>query len=288
MALLQHQEALAIELGQTDLLPLRQRMAFGQHGVELLLEQLIAMQVITGHRQRHDCQINAAMVQAVKQRRGHLFDHPNLDSRTACASLPGPITSCPSHSHASLRPGSQMSAGEELKELKERAEKAHEDRGLAPVSMTMAVVAVLVATVALLGHRAHTEEILLQNKVTDTWAYYQAKNLRRNNLEALDDVLSALQGKNEKAEQVEKRFEGDIEKYHEEQNEIQKEAHALEGEFRHESRRANRFDLAEVFLEISLVVTSITLLTGRSHYWIFGMILAAAGIVVAATVLLLR
>src|SRR3974390_3887119 len=136
-----------------------------------------------------------------------------------------------------------MSAGEELSELKERAEKAFEEKGLAPVSLTMAVVAVLVATVSLLGHRAHTEEILLQNKVTDTWAYYQAKNLRRNNLEALDQLLGAIEGKNEKAEQVAKRFEHDIEKYGEDKEEIQKEAHKLEAELAYEGRRANRFDL---------------------------------------------
>ena len=181
-----------------------------------------------------------------------------------------------------------MSAGEELNELKERAEAAAERKGLAPVSMTMAVVAVLVATTSLLGHRAHTEEILLQNKTTDTWAYYQAKNLRMNNLQALNDVMGALEGKNEKSEQVQKRFEHDIEKYGEEKTEIQNEAHALETELRDETRRANRFDLAEVFLEISLVVTSITLLTGRKHYWMFGMALAAAGIVIAATVLFMH
>src|ERR1035441_618655 len=94
-----------------------------------------------------------------------------------------------------------MSAGEELNELREHAEEAKERKGLAPVSLTMAIVAVLVATISLLGHRAHTEEILLQNKATDQWAYYQAKNLRLNNLEALNDVLGALEGKNEKAEQ---------------------------------------------------------------------------------------
>ena len=181
-----------------------------------------------------------------------------------------------------------MSAGEELNELKERAEKAHEEKGLAPVSMTMAVAAVLVATISLLGHRAHTEEILLQNKTTDEWAYYQAKNLRLNNLQALDEVMGALEGKNEKAEQVQKHFEADIEKYGEEKNEIQKEARGLEDELRHETRRANRFDLSEVFLEISLVVTSITLLTGRKQYWMLGIALAAAGIVVAFTVLLLH
>jgi uncharacterized phage infection (PIP) family protein YhgE len=181
-----------------------------------------------------------------------------------------------------------MSVGEELNELKERAEKAHEDRGMAPVSLTMAIVAVLVATVSLLGHRAHTEEILLQNKTTDQWAYYQAKNLRLNNLQALNDVMSALDRKNEKAEQVQKRFEGNIEKYNEEKKEIQDKANELETELTHDTQRANRFDLGEVFLEISLVVTSITLLTGRKHYWILGMALAAAGLATAATVLFLH
>jgi hypothetical protein len=181
-----------------------------------------------------------------------------------------------------------MSAGEELNELKERAEKAQEDRGLAPVSLTMAIVAVLVATISLLGHRAHTEEILLQNKTTDQWAYYQAKNLRLNNLQALNDVMSVLEGKNEKAEQVQKRFEGNIEKYTQERKEIQDQAHELEADLQHETQRANRFDLGEVFLEISLVVTSITLLTGRKHYWVLGMVLAAAGLITAATVLFLH
>jgi hypothetical protein len=181
-----------------------------------------------------------------------------------------------------------MSAGDEMNELKERAEAAAERKGLAPVSLTMAIVAVLVATVSLLGHRAHTEEILLQNKATDEWAYYQAKNLRLNNLQALNDVMGALEGKNEKAEQVQKRFEGDIEKYTEEKKEIQDKAHELEAELTHETHRANRFDLGEVFLEIALVITSITLLTGRKHYWMLGVVMAAAGIVTAASVLLLH
>lgn len=181
-----------------------------------------------------------------------------------------------------------MSAGEELNELRERAEEASERKELAPVSLTMAIVAVLVATVSLLGHRAHTEEIILQNKVTDTWAHYQAKNLRRNNLEALHDVLGAVENKNEKAEQVSKRFEGDIEKYREEQKEIQTEAQALEAEQRFETRRANRLDLGEVFLEIALVITSITLLTGRRIFWALGIVFAASGIMVATTTLLLR
>jgi hypothetical protein len=160
---------------------------------------------------------------------------------------------------------------------------------MAPVSFTMALLAVLVAVVTLLGHRSHTEEILLQNKTTDEWAYYQAKNLRRNNLEALRDMMGALQGKDaEKAEAVQKKFETSIEKYADDQKEIQQEARNLESELKQTARRADRFDIAEVLLEIGLVITSITLLTGRRLYWKLGMAFGALGIVVAASAYALR
>ena len=89
----------------------------------------------------------------------------------------------------------------------------------------MAIVAVLVATTTLLGHRAHTEELLLQTRATDQWSYYQAKNMRRNNLEALDEVLTAMGGtKEDRAAEVRKHFHEEIDKYREQQTEIQGEA----------------------------------------------------------------
>ena len=54
---------------------------------------------------------------------------------------------------------------EELGELHEHAEHAKHDPTLAPISLTMAVLAVLVAVVTLLGHRAHTEEVVLAGEV---------------------------------------------------------------------------------------------------------------------------
>jgi hypothetical protein len=52
--------------------------------------------------------------------------------------------------------------------------------------------------------------------------------------------------------------------------------------------RADRFDLAEVFLEIGLVITSITLLSGRRLFWYLGMMFGVVGIVVAITGALIR
>ena len=79
---------------------------------------------------------------------------------------------------------------EELSELQEHAEHAKHDPSLAPVSLTMAVLAVLVAVVSLTGHRAHTEEVVLQAKASDQWAFYQAKNIRRHTDELFTDLTS--------------------------------------------------------------------------------------------------
>jgi hypothetical protein len=46
---------------------------------------------------------------------------------------------------------------DEIQELHEQAEEGAHNPSLAPVTVTMAIFAVLVAAVSLLGHRAHTE-----------------------------------------------------------------------------------------------------------------------------------
>jgi hypothetical protein len=180
-------------------------------------------------------------------------------------------------------------SSEELQELKEHAEHAAHDKSLAPVSLTMAILAVLVAVVSLLGHRAHTEEVLLQAKASDQWAYYQAKNIRQHN-DRLFAALTAVanSGNPEALAKVREDFLKESDRYQEEQNEIQKEARALEAEVATERRRADRYDLGEVFLEIGLVVTSITLLSGRRVFWHAGLLMGVIGLVMALVGFMVR
>lgn len=176
-----------------------------------------------------------------------------------------------------------MSA-DELQELREHAEHARHDPAIAPLSLTMAILAVLVAVVALLGHRAHTEEILLQARASDQWAYFQAKNIRRHTDEIFSE-LTTLATSNDAAAlgRLRDKYKMEADRYKDEQGEIQDEARRLEQEVVRERRRADRFDLGEVFLEIALVVTSITLLSGRRGFWYLGLLLAATGVVVTIT-----
>jgi hypothetical protein len=173
---------------------------------------------------------------------------------------------------------------EELTELQEHAEHAKHNPSLAPISVTMAVLAVLVAVVTLLGHRAHTEEVVLQAKSSDQWAYYQAKNIRRHTDELFVD-LTSVEATSDAATlgKLREKYSGEATRYKDEQKEIEDKAREMEAEVSHERNRADRFDLAEVFLEVGLVITSITLLSGRKIFWHFGMFLGVAGIVVAGT-----
>lgn len=178
---------------------------------------------------------------------------------------------------------------EELHEMHERAEQAHHDPTLAPVSLMMAILAVLVAAVSLLGHRAHTEELLFQNRATDQWAYYQAKNIRRHTYQLFLDLLSLNEPKNaERSAELKEKYQKELERYKDEQGELEAKARELEQETNLERRKADRFDLGEVFLEVALVVTSITLLTRRRVFWRLGIVLGLAGVAVATTGLLVH
>jgi hypothetical protein len=146
---------------------------------------------------------------------------------------------------------------------------------------------VLVAAVSLLGHRAHTEEVVLQNKSSDQWAYYQAKNIRRHEDELFADFASVMATTDsEKTAQLYKKYATEADTYREQQKDIDAEARKLENETRHERRRADRFDLGEVFLEVALVITSITLLSGRRLFWQSGIVLGVIGLMIAASVLI--
>ena len=175
-------------------------------------------------------------------------------------------------------------SSEELHELHEHAEHAAHDPNLAPVSLTMAVLAVLVASVSLMGHRTHTEEILLQTKAADQWAYYQSKNIRRNTDEVFADLSSVIAAKDAAAmAKFHDKYQAEADKQHEEQKKLEEEARKLETEGEQTRRRADRFDLAEVFMEIALVVTSITLLSKKRAFWYAGIVLSAVGIAAAVS-----
>src|SRR5258708_30159480 len=80
-----------------------------------------------------------------------------------------------------------MSEGIEL------PERHHEDHPLVlPVSITISIMAVFVAGVSRLGHRAHTEGLRLETQAASRWTQYQCKSIRLHETKETSDVLSLL------------------------------------------------------------------------------------------------
>jgi glycine cleavage system protein P-like pyridoxal-binding family len=187
-------------------------------------------------------------------------------------------------------PVEEKRMADELQELQEQAEEASHHPSLAPVTITMAVLAVVVAAVSLLGHRAHTHELLHQTEATDQWALYQAKDIRRHTYELFIDELSVF-ATVQNSQQVEKtrdKYQKEVDRYHDQQKDIEAEARKDEDAVRREEKRADRYDLGEVMLEAALVICSITLLTRSKLYWGMGLALALVGAAIAASGFLVR
>jgi hypothetical protein len=173
-----------------------------------------------------------------------------------------------------------MPEGFELPEVEE-----HDKHPLVlPVSLTISILAVFVAGITLLGHRAHTEELLLQSQATDQWAFYQAKNIRLHEMQSMVDLLGTIAPLDkEKNATLREKYQKEVERYEGDKESISEKAKDLEKERDTLSRRADRFDGGEALVEIGLVICSITLLTKRRAFWLGGMLIGGAGIIFAAT-----
>jgi hypothetical protein len=158
-----------------------------------------------------------------------------------------------------------------------------------PVTVTLSILAVLVAMVTLLGHRAHTEELLLQAKASDQWAYFQAKNIRLRETQSVADILGALApADKEKTAALHEKYLTEVERYEKEKEQISEQAKDFEKERDLVQRRADRYDAGEVFLEIALIICSFTLLTKKKDFWFAGIVLGLAGVITAASGILLH
>jgi uncharacterized protein DUF4337 len=166
----------------------------------------------------------------------------------------------------------------------------HEDSPLVlPVSITISIMAVLVAGVTLMGHRAHTEELLRQSQAADKWAQYQAKSVRLHETQGFSDVVSLIATMDKgKGDTLAEKYSKEVEHYQSDKEDISKEARDLEADRDLAAREADRFDGGEAILEIGLVICSITLLTKRKIFWLAGVSFGAAGIALAATGFLLH
>jgi hypothetical protein len=199
-----------------------------------------------------------------------------------------------------------MSHGtEEHLEHAEHAQHPVHDPFYRQVAMTMAIVAAVLACVTMLSHREHTETLRLQNEATihhtqasDQWAYYQAKKNREYLYDASGIILKTVATKAEDSKALlvtAQEWKDKAQKYEQEAAKIEADARQftdlakeLQKESEHAHHRADRYDLGELGIELSLVLCSLAVLTKRPRFWHVGIVIGILGVGVAATALWLR
>jgi hypothetical protein len=174
-------------------------------------------------------------------------------------------------------------------ELKESAEKA-EHTGQKTIGLTMAIVAVLLAVATLAGHRAHTEEVVLQGDRNTLWVNFDTKRMQRTLHEDMAILSESLPGSEKKAAEFKEKArierEGEPGKNgtpaRDGTDKIRERAQELDAEMKVTQKRADRYDASELFLEISIVLCSIALLAEAKLYWRLSFVTTAIGIGIAA------
>ena len=172
----------------------------------------------------------------------------------------------------------------EIHEFAEQIKEAGEKRDLFSVSFSISVLAVLVALVTVLGHRTHTEAVLLQARASDQWNFYQAKKIRQSSVALTSDILSVLSVSDAAAADKKlAEYRAHSQKWDQDLAETQNNARKLEEAVEKAEARAVRFDIGEALLQIAVVLASVTLLTSRRAYWLMGLSFGLAGIISAAS-----
>src|ERR1700710_1794479 len=120
-------------------------------------------------------------------------------------------------------------------QMKESGESGGES--LKSISLGISILAVLVAMVTVLGHRTHTEAVLMQSRAGDQWNEYQAKKIRQDNLSVVVDTLGLTANANPATQQKIGEYKAHIAKWKEDLAAEQDKAHEYEAEVHHAERQ---------------------------------------------------
>ncbi len=179
-----------------------------------------------------------------------------------------------------------------LHELEERREKGFTRR----VALVTAIYAVALAVAALGGNGYGREMLLAQQQASDQWAFYQARSIRehqyrgqklRLQLDLLERGAEMKPEARARAEALPRKCGDEEKRYNTSKEPIKVEAETLEHERDRARRRVFNFEYAEVFLQIAIVLASVSILAVSRLMFSVSLVAAVAGAALAANGFLL-
>jgi hypothetical protein len=160
-------------------------------------------------------------------------------------------------------------------------EAEHADPFGKKIGILAAVLAVILAVVTIISHRAHTDAVLFKSTANDKWSYYQSKRIKFHSLELGVDIMNSLPNPTAQTAKTLERYEKEKARYTKESNEAQEDAKQTDERAELVEKQALRFDFGEGLLEIGLVLTSLYFISRSKLFPAVGVIAALLGLAAA-------
>lgn len=153
------------------------------------------------------------------------------------------------------------------------------------VAITTSIIAVFLAISSIMGNNADNDSILLRSQANDQWAYYQSKSMKQHMYETNSELL-ALELKKPglpesyttEAEKTLQNYQDKARKYDVEKDEIKAKAEENEKLASHAGDQGDKYDLAEAFYQIAIILSAICLIAKNKPLWILSIILGVIAV----------
>lgn len=156
------------------------------------------------------------------------------------------------------------------------------------LALSTVIFAVCATLSTFKGGSFSTRSVMSQTQAANQWAYYQAKSLKGYLYEIQKELLELEVGKADNSVspsaveahmKVIDNFSKKIAKYDEEKAQIQQEARRLESVRDKAQNNAQIFGFAVIFLQIAILLSSISALMRKKPIWFLSLVVGVAGLV---------
>lgn len=164
------------------------------------------------------------------------------------------------------------------------------------VALTTVALAVCATLSTFKGGQYSTRSVMSQSQATNQWSYYQAKSIKGYIYEGQKEAVEAdlkKQGDSlppdlkQSFQDKITAYNDKLKRYDQEKAEIFKEAKRLEEVRDQAQQHSQTFGMALIFLQIGILLSSISALLKKKPLWLLGMGVGAAGLVYFANGFLL-
>jgi len=188
-----------------------------------------------------------------------------------------------------------VDAADTIREASEKQEEARvaDDHFRRRAALVIGVLAMLLAISGLGGANATKDTINSNIQASDTWAFYQAKNIRQtSNQLAADELELTLASQPNLPPEVradlQRRLDGykaTVARYEsdpatgEGKKELTDKAHAFEARRERAQRQDPNFDFSQALFQIAIVLGSVSIVAAARHLLLLGIVLGGVAIV---------